>query len=46
MSALSRTKYLEGLATVGFSGATVTFTNEAAPGMHSAIIQAVKPALS
>jgi arsenite methyltransferase len=42
--ALSRTEYLDGLAEVGFTGASVTFTNEAAPGMHSAIIRAVKPA--
>ena len=28
----------------GFVDASVTFTNEAAPGMHSAIIGAVKPA--
>jgi SAM-dependent methyltransferase len=42
--ALSRTEYLEGLAAAGFSGASVTFTHEAAPGMHSAIIRAVKPA--
>jgi arsenite methyltransferase len=44
--ALSRTEYLEGLAAVGFTDASVTFTHEAAPGMHSAIIRAVKPALS
>ncbi|MFY9935024.1 MAG: hypothetical protein WAK82_44215 [Streptosporangiaceae bacterium] len=41
--ALSRTEYLEGLAAAGFADASVTFTHEAAPGMHSAIIQAVKP---
>jgi arsenite methyltransferase len=41
--ALSRTEYLEGLTAAGFTGASVTFTNEAAPGMHSAIIRAVKP---
>jgi SAM-dependent methyltransferase len=41
--ALSRSEYLEGLAAVGFADASVTFTNEAAPGMHSAIIRAVKP---
>jgi hypothetical protein len=28
----------------GPSGASVTFTHQAAPGMHSAIIRAVKPA--
>ncbi|HEX6933489.1 MAG TPA: arsenite methyltransferase [Streptosporangiaceae bacterium] len=42
--ALSRTEYLDGLSAAGFTGASVTFTNEAAPGLHSAIIQAVKPA--
>ena len=42
--ALSRAEYLGGLAAAGFVGATVTFTHEAAPGMHSAIIRAVKPA--
>ncbi len=42
--ALSRTEYLAGLAAAGFTGASVTFTSEAAPGMHSAIIRAVKPA--
>jgi arsenite methyltransferase len=44
--ALSRSEYLEGLAAVGFTDASVTFTHEAAPGMQSAIIRAVKPALS
>jgi arsenite methyltransferase len=42
--ALSRAEYLDGLAAAGFTDASVTFTNEAAPGMHSAIIRAVKPA--
>jgi arsenite methyltransferase len=42
--ALSRAEYVDGLAGAGFSEASVTFTNEAAPGMHSAIIRAVKPA--
>jgi arsenite methyltransferase len=42
--ALSRTEYLDGLAAAGFADASVMFTNEAAPGMHSAIIRAVKPA--
>jgi arsenite methyltransferase len=42
--ALSRAEYLAGLSAVGFTDATVTFTHEAAPGMHSAIIQATKPA--
>jgi arsenite methyltransferase len=42
--ALSRSEYLGGLATAGFADASVTFTTEAAPGMHSAIIRAIKPA--
>jgi arsenite methyltransferase len=42
--ALSRMEYLDGLAAAGFTGASVTFTKEAAPGLHSAIIRAVKPA--
>jgi SAM-dependent methyltransferase len=42
--ALSRREYLDGLTEAGFAGASVTFTTEAAPGLHSAIIRAVKPA--
>ena len=42
--ALSRSEYLDGLAAVGFAGASVTFTTEATPGLHSAVIRAVKPA--
>jgi len=42
--ALSCSEYLDGLTAAGFVDASVTFTNEAAPGMHSAIIRAVKPA--
>ena len=42
--ALSRAEYLDGLAAAGFADASVTFTHEAAPGMRSAIIRAVKPA--
>src|SRR5262252_4488372 len=42
--ALSRTEYLDGLTAAGFADASVTFTSQAAPGMHSAIIRAVKPA--
>jgi arsenite methyltransferase len=42
--ALSRSEYLAGLASAGFADASVAFTNEAAPGMHSAIVRAVKPA--
>jgi ubiquinone/menaquinone biosynthesis C-methylase UbiE len=42
--ALSRSEYLDGLAAAGFTDATVRFTHEAAPAMHSAIIRAAKPA--
>ena len=41
--ALSRAEYLDGLAAAGFTEASVTFTHQAAPGMHSAIIRAVRP---
>ena len=41
--ALSRTEYLDGLAAAGFTDASVTFTTQAASGIHSAIIRAVKP---
>lgn len=41
--ALSRSEYLDGLAEAGFAEAEVTFTHEVAPGMHSALIRAVKP---
>jgi len=44
--ALSRREYLDGLTAAGFADASVTFTTEAAPGLHSAIIRAVKPAAS
>jgi arsenite methyltransferase len=44
--ALSRAEYLDGLAAAGFADVSVTFTSEAAPGIHSAIIRAVKPASS
>jgi len=42
--ALSRAEYLHGLAAAGFAAASVIFTHEAAPGLHSAVIRAVKPA--
>ena len=42
--ALSRAEYLDGLTAAGFEDTSVTFTHEAAPGMHSAVIRAVKPA--
>jgi arsenite methyltransferase len=41
--ALSRAEYLEGLAVAGFVDVSVRFTQQAADGMHSAIIQATKP---
>jgi arsenite methyltransferase len=41
--ALSRSEYLDGLAAAGFADPSVTFTTQAAPGMHSAIIRALKP---
>jgi arsenite methyltransferase len=44
--ALSRTEYLDGLAAAGFGEVSVTFTAEAAPGLHTALIRAVKPARS
>jgi ABC-type proline/glycine betaine transport system substrate-binding protein len=42
--ALSKSEYLAGLTAAGFTEPEVTFTHEAAAGMHSAIIRAVKPA--
>jgi len=42
--ALSRSEYLEALAAAGFQDASVRFTHEVAPGLHGAIVQAVKPA--
>jgi arsenite methyltransferase len=42
--ALTRAEYLNGLAAAGFTDASVTFTAQAAPDMHAAIIRAVKPA--
>jgi arsenite methyltransferase len=42
--ALSRTEYLDGLTAAGFADASVSFTLEAAPGMHAAIIRATKSA--
>lgn len=41
--ALSRTEYAEGLAAAGFTDVEITFTHEAAPGMHAAIVRARKP---
>ncbi len=37
-------EYLAGLSAAGLADATVTFAHEPAPGMHSAIIQATRPA--
>ncbi|MEO5744669.1 MAG: arsenite methyltransferase [Terracoccus sp.] len=42
--ALSREEYLTGLEQAGFAGASVEFTHVAAPGMHSSIVRATKPA--
>jgi arsenite methyltransferase len=42
--ALSRSEYVDGLATAGFVDASVTFTHQAAEGMHAAIVRATKPA--
>ena len=42
--ALSRREYLDGPGAAGFVDAEVTFTHEAARGMHGAIVRAVKPA--
>jgi arsenite methyltransferase len=44
--ALSRDEYLAGLAAAGFTDVSVTFTSQAAPGIHSAVIRAVRPATS
>jgi arsenite methyltransferase len=41
--ALSRREYLDGLTAAGFADAEVTFTHDAAPGMHGAIVRASKP---
>jgi arsenite methyltransferase len=41
--ALSRAEYLDGLTVVGFTEVEVTFTHEAVPGLHGAIIRATKP---
>jgi SAM-dependent methyltransferase len=42
--ALSRTEYESGLAAAGFTDVSVTFTHQAADGLHSAVIKATKPA--
>ncbi len=42
--ALSRSEYLHELAAAGFVNASVRFTNDAADGLHGAILRATKPA--
>jgi arsenite methyltransferase len=42
--ALSRAEYLDGLVAAGFTDASVEFTHEVAPGLHGAIVRAVRPA--
>jgi ubiquinone/menaquinone biosynthesis C-methylase UbiE len=42
--ALSKSEYLDGLTAVGFIHPNVSFTHCVAPGMHGAIIRAIKPA--
>jgi SAM-dependent methyltransferase len=42
--ALSKREYEDGLAAAGFAEISVRFTHRVADGMHSAIVQAVKPA--
>ncbi|SHF68973.1 Methyltransferase domain-containing protein [Jatrophihabitans endophyticus] len=42
--ALSSVEYLDGLTAAGFADASVTFTHEVAPGMHGALVRAIKPA--
>ena len=41
--ALSKAEYENGLGDAGFSDVSVRFTHRVADGMHSAIVQAVKP---
>jgi SAM-dependent methyltransferase len=42
--ALSTAEYIEGLAAAGFVDVDVRFTHEVAPGLHSAVVRAIKPA--
>ena len=42
--ALTRAEYLDGLRAVGFVEPSVEFTHEAVPGMHGAIVRAIRPA--
>ncbi|MFN8073938.1 MAG: arsenite methyltransferase [Kineosporiaceae bacterium] len=41
--ALSVAEYTEGLRAAGLDDVSITFTHEVAPGMHGAIVRAVKP---
>jgi len=41
--ALSHREYLDALAGAGFAAVSVDYTHEVAPGMHGAIVKAVKP---
>jgi arsenite methyltransferase len=41
--ALSRREYLDGLAAAGFVDAEVSFTHQVRPGLHGAVVRAVKP---
>ncbi len=41
--ALSRSEYEQGLTAAGFEQVSVTFTHEAADGLHGAIVKATKP---
>jgi arsenite methyltransferase len=42
--ALAKTEYVDGLRAAGFENVSVQLTHEVADGMHSAIVQALKPA--
>jgi len=42
--ALSRSEYVAGLEAAGFQDIDVTFTHQAADGLHGAIVKATKPA--
>ena len=42
--ALSQSEYVAGLEAAGFEEISVTFTHEAADGLHGAIVKATKPA--
>jgi SAM-dependent methyltransferase len=43
--ALTQTQYRDLLLAAGFTGISITLTQETEPGLHSAIIQATKPAI-